>query len=490
MCLGSSARLGKEKVAGSNPAQGFDSSLQVPSNKIAENVDNVSSSYDNVSKGNRSRPTNIITRFEMRDLYNRKNKLNYWLKRIQTDLEGNDMTDMLKFVEIMQEKDQAILTIIKGISVMLQLKKQFYKPFSHVDIVDIKLLFKWMDEKGYAVETHEKFRAVLKKFYKMVYGNNESYPDSVKWFTVKVGKDKKSQERQLDINEYLEEEEIKKLIEAAPTIQKKAFLACFYETGARPEEFLRLTNFDIKIDTNGAIFILRGKTGERRIRIVSFAPLLQQWLNITPLKHEKQFSLWITEATNWKNQPLGLRGAENIIYDAMTTANLNHKHSRLYLLRHSRATYLASHLTESQLCVFFGWTHGSKVLKRYIHMSGRNLDNTLLSIAEGKPVIKEDEYQLKILKCNRCSETLSPTMQFCGRCGLPIKLSQQYASDLELEREKDKKDQELLIMKKQVDDIQKQVRTLVLSLSNIKDQKQLNLTAKALFDSGIITCKR
>ena len=358
----------------------------------------------------------------MRDLYSRKKRLDYWTERIHKDLDGNDKSDLLKFLEIMEEKDQAILTIIKGISIMLQLRKQFNKPFCQVTKDDMKLLFKWMDEKGYKVETHEKFRAVLKKFFKMVFGNNDSYPESVKWFTVKVGKDKKSQERQLDINDYLEEEEIKKIIDAAPTIQKKAFLACLYETGARPEEFLRLTNLDIKIDTNGAVFILRGKTGERRIRIVSFAPLLQQWLNINPLKYEKQFPLWITEATNRKNQPLGLRGAENIIYDAMTTANLNHKHSRLYLLRHSRATYLASHLTESQLCVFFGWTHGTKVLRRYIHMSGRNLDNTLLSIAEGKPVIKEDDYQLKIFKCNRCSETLSPTMQFCGRCGLPTKL--------------------------------------------------------------------
>ena len=146
----------------------------------------------------------------MRDLYNRKNRLNYWLGRIQTDLKGNDKTDLLKFVEIMQEKDQAILTIIKGISVMLQLRKQFNKPFSKVGKDDIKLLFKWMDEKGYAVETHEKFRAVLKKFYKMVFGNDDSYPDTVKWFTVKVGKDKKNQDRQLDINEYLDEEEIKK----------------------------------------------------------------------------------------------------------------------------------------------------------------------------------------------------------------------------------------------------------------------------------------
>jgi hypothetical protein len=53
----------------------------------------------------------------------------------------------------------------------------------------------------------------------------------------------------MKISEYLEENEIQKLIEVAPTLQKKAFLACMYESGAIPEEFLRLSNLDCKVDT-------------------------------------------------------------------------------------------------------------------------------------------------------------------------------------------------------------------------------------------------
>jgi site-specific recombinase XerD len=423
----------------------------------------------------------------MRDLYNRKRKLNKCIERINTDLDGTDKEDAKKFLEIMQEKDQSVLTIIKCLGVILQIRKQLGKPFCEVTKEDIKSLFRWMDEKDYMMETHEKFRAVLKKFYKMVYGNNEFYPDCVKWFTVKVGKDKRNQERQLDINEYLEQEEIKQMIGAAPNIQKKAFLACLYESGARPEEFLRLTNLDIKIDLKGAILILRGKTGERRSRIISFAPLLQQWLIISPLKDQKEFPLWISEATNHKNKPLGLRGAENIIHDALMRAKLSNKHARLYLLRHSRATHLASWMTESQMCVFFGWTHGTKVVKRYIHLSGKDLDNVLLSIGEGKEVKREDEYPLKVLKCNRCTETLSTTMKFCSRCGLSTEMSQQYSTEMELELENEKKDLELGMMKEQLDIIQKQLNSLILSLANIKDQNQLNQTAKVLFDSGILT---
>jgi len=77
------------------------------------------------------------------------------------------------------------------------------------------------------------------------------------------------------------------------------------------------------------------------------------------------------------------------------------------------------------MCVFFGWAIGTKVVRRYIHLSGKDLDNTLLSIGQGIQ-IQQQEYQLKTIKCNRCSENLSPTQQFCSRCGISCDLSQQY----------------------------------------------------------------
>ena len=373
----------------------------------------------------------------------------------------------------MQEKDQSILTIIRCISIVIQIRKQIEKPLSKFTKEDIKAIFQWMDNKKYKVETIEKYRSVIKKFYKMVYGSNEYYPDCVKWFSVKVGKDKHSQERGLDIAEYLEEEEVPVLIENTPTLQKRAFLACLYESGSRPEEFLRLSNLDCKIDTNGAILILRGKTGERRIRIVSFAKLLQQWLDIHPLKNQKQFPLWISQATNYNNQPLGLRGAQKIIEEALAKAKLE-KHKRLYLLRHSRATHLCKWLTEAQMCVFFGWQQRTKVVRRYIHLSGKDLDNTLISISEeGKQATKQAEYLLKTRKCNRCTETLSPSQQFCGCCGLTTTLTEQYTTELDLERENKELKQQIRTVKEEMNDKFNKIILMIQqipSLSHIKPE--------------------
>jgi len=212
----------------------------------------------------------------MRDLYHRQDRLTYWIRRVNTDLEEIDRKDVLKLIGNMQDKERAILWIIRCITALLLIRKQLGKPFRNATKDDIRSIPKWMEQKSYKASTNEKFRQILKLFYKTIYGNSEYYPDQVKWFSVKLGKEKAGKETSMDMAEYLEEEEVQKLIESAPTLQKKAFLASMYESGARPEEFLRLTNTDIRIDSKGAVLMLRGKTGERRVRIISFSKLLQQ----------------------------------------------------------------------------------------------------------------------------------------------------------------------------------------------------------------------
>lgn len=40
----------------------------------------------------------------MRDLYHRKDRLTYWIKRIHSDLEEPDRSDVLRLLEHMQER--------------------------------------------------------------------------------------------------------------------------------------------------------------------------------------------------------------------------------------------------------------------------------------------------------------------------------------------------------------------------------------------------
>ncbi|HEU4481685.1 MAG TPA: hypothetical protein VFR65_01405 [Nitrososphaeraceae archaeon] len=55
----------------------------------------------------------------MRDLYNRKQKLAHWILKAKTELDEPDRTDVLQFIEYMQEKDNA-LNIISNITMNIK----------------------------------------------------------------------------------------------------------------------------------------------------------------------------------------------------------------------------------------------------------------------------------------------------------------------------------------------------------------------------------
>src|SRR6185437_12894000 len=55
----------------------------------------------------------------------------------------------------------------------------------------------------------------------------------------------------------------------------------------------------------------------------------------------------------------------------------------------------ANHLAEAQMCVFFGWIVGTKIVRRYIHLSGRDVDNALIALNERGQVKVEDDYKIK-----------------------------------------------------------------------------------------------
>jgi hypothetical protein len=222
-------------VVGSNPTGPTELSVQViRKNKKINSSPNLIEKNIKV-ESHLSLPTR---NYEMRDLYHRHDRLAYWVQRVNAELEDPDKKDILKLVEHMQDRERSVLWITRCITALLLMRKQLGKPFRDANKDDIRNVLKWMEHKRYKASTNEKFRQILKLFYKIVYGNNEYYPEQIKWFSVKLGKEKSGKETSMDMAEYLEENEVQKLIDSTSTLQKKTFLACMYESGARPEEFL------------------------------------------------------------------------------------------------------------------------------------------------------------------------------------------------------------------------------------------------------------
>jgi hypothetical protein len=44
-------------------------------------------------------------------------------------------------------------------------------------------------------------------------------------------------------------------------------------------------------------------------------------------------------------------------------------------------------------------------------------------------------YKIKTIQCKRCGESVSPGMNFCTKCALPVNLSDEYTREQDLENE-------------------------------------------------------
>lgn len=102
--------------------------------------------------------------------------------------------------------------------------------------------------------------------------------------------------------EILTKSEVRKMIEAADHPRNKALIAILYEGGLRIGELANLKVKNVEFDEYGAAVRVRGKTGERRVRIVSSASLVAKWLEIHPRREDEEASLWsdIQEQRTWR----------------------------------------------------------------------------------------------------------------------------------------------------------------------------------------------
>ncbi len=246
-----------------------------------------------------------------RDLHNRDKKLEYWMKRIKEDkyLDKKSRNDLLRFIDFIGNEDQVgALRKVRYISILLLVRKNLTRSFRNANKQDINKVRKKLEGTNFeTADNIETFRAILKRFYKWLLGRNKVYPQQVEDIPRKVKKEITDKENEVD--SFLTKEEIARVVPNATSLQRRALIGFATDTGGRPEEVLRTLIKNIQFDERGAIVFLGiGKTYQRRIRMVAYAPLLRQWMESHPLKSNPNYSLFVSEATNYKNQPLGMSG--------------------------------------------------------------------------------------------------------------------------------------------------------------------------------------
>ena len=343
-----------------------------------------------------------------RDIHNYDRRLKAVLDRIRASrqIDDGDKLDILKFQQQCFAEGLAASRVVKYIYTLLQIEKMLGKRFEKANREDIvKLVEKVERNKKWAEWTKHDFKVTLKKFYRWLRGIQKRgvYPEEVDWITTTV---KNSNSRLPE--EILTEEEVKRLVQVANNTRDKALVLVSYESGARIGELLNMRIKDVTFDDLGAVTMVTGKTGDRRIRLVASAPALAEWINSHPERENQEAFVW----------PIGYRAVDKLFKGLAKKAKVK-KRITPHLFRHSRATHLATKLTEQQLKQLMGWTMGSKMAQVYVHLSGRDLDNALLELHGLKAQErKEEKFMVKV--CPRCEEKNSPDATYCKKCAFPI----------------------------------------------------------------------
>ncbi len=146
----------------------------------------------------------------------------------------------------------------------------------------------------------------------------------------------------------LSEEEIEKLINACGHPRDRALVASLYESGARISELGNLKIKHVKFDQYGAVLMVDGKTGMRRVRIIFSSPYLATWLENHSFRDNPEAFVWVGIGTVGRNVPMQYGAIRMLLKRIAERAGIKKK-IHPHLFRHSRSTHLAKHLTEAQM---------------------------------------------------------------------------------------------------------------------------------------------
>lgn len=364
-------------------------------------------------------------------IYKQQEDLDQEYRRLNTsNLSAPVKKEIEKFAKIRLAKGATRLRVVKCMWCLRLMAQWLDKDFAKASQNDLVELVSSIDLKDYAEYTKYDFKIVLKCFYKWFKGKDEEFPKVIKWLKPKLRNHKHKLPEEL-----LTVEEVERLAAATTNSRDKAFLLVLYESGCRIGELLYLKLKNVQFDNYGGVLLVDGKTGGRRVRIIASVQVLGKWIESHPGKGNPEAFLWPARLGHNHQVPCSYPSLLAMLDRARKVSGVQ-KRVYPHLFRHSRATALASKLTEAQMKEYFGWTQGSEMAATYVHLSGRDVDSTLLQLysLKEKPVDKESKLDVKI--CGRCKERNSPAQEFCGKCGNPLdeaKLivdSNKQASDL------------------------------------------------------------
>ncbi len=291
------------------------------------------------------------------DIHNFKRRLSRASAALQlADIPRIDKDHLYDFENQMFADGLGIARIAKYLASLKALYKITSWSVQNVSSRDIISILASIERSDWQPWTKHDYKLALRKY--MLFSKHEELAKLIKLPKVNTGKLPE---------ELITPEHIEELLECASGLHDRVFIFSLWESGARIGELLSLRRKHIQFDHLGAILIVDGKTGMRRVRLMESASLLDEWISDRSFSPEDAIFPNTYRAYVKRLKILSRRaGICKRIYP--------------HLFRHSRATFLAGYLTEAQLCAYLGWTISSAMPRIYVHLNGHDLDAALTRV--------------------------------------------------------------------------------------------------------------
>lgn len=291
---------------------------------------------------------------------------------------------------------------------ILEAIKAREKTIATLDDTDVLAVIQYIQSSDWSEATREDYWKRWKKLYLWLHKHKGIGTEQVALRTKEYmyKRDKNAEEKK----EILTEDEMLRVIHAEPHLCYKAVWAVVYEGGLRIGEALALRIRDVMKNDKGYVLHLpKSKTQKRTIHLYGWATnYLARWLKQHPNNDSKDASLFL----NARGEPLAYRSAAYHLKEAVMLASID-KSISPHCLRHSRASHLANHLNEQQMCKFFGWSIGSDMPRTYIRENAIDLDHALKTVYG---IADAPESREAGVLCNWCGHRNPDDAEHCDSC--------------------------------------------------------------------------
>jgi len=312
-----------------------------------------------------------------------------------------------------------------------QIARMMGRAFINPTKKDMEKMVAEVNSRDYEEWTKYSYKTATKRFYKWLLGNDEEYPDCVKWIKLTVNGANKKLPKDL-----LTKDEIQALIKAAHNSRDAALVSLLADSGCRIGEILTLAIRDIEFDRYGLVLHARGKTGERRVRVIGDSiSYVAAWLENHPAGNDRDSPLFVGVNLGARGKIMTYAQVRKVLEQLKKRAGIK-KRIHPHLFRHTKATELATSVPEAPLEAHMGWVHGSRQTQVYVHLSGRDTDKVILK-AHGIEVEEEKKEREHVRVCPRCNVTNASAFQFCRHCGLPLAIEVAIKMEDSRQREMD-----------------------------------------------------